>query len=333
MTKRLLAPLCALMVLGGGGLASAAPGDGRFQKVTLDDHPGEPIGLAVLPDRRVLYTARNGTVRMHDLGTGLNTVAARVPVYLHDEEGMQSIAIDPRFRRNRWVYLYFSPPLNTPLDDPATDVNEGDAPLLGRPSAFRRFKGVVRLSRFKLRGTRLALETEQKIIDVPVDRGACCHVGGHIDFDSRGNLLLSTGDDTIPFLSGGYTPIDERTGRNPALDAQRSASNTNDLRGKILRITPRRRKPGYTVPAGNLFPKRERRTRPEVYVMGIRNPYRFAVNRRTDEIYLGDYSPDALTANPKRGPAGTGRWMVVRKPANYGWPYCVTPSRSEERRV
>ena len=34
--------------------------------------------------------------------------------------------------------------------------------------------------------------------------GICCHVGGHIDFDSQGNLYLSTGDDTNPFESDGY---------------------------------------------------------------------------------------------------------------------------------
>ena len=37
-----------------------------FQKVTLNDRPGEPISLAVLPDLRVLHTARTGEVRIHD---------------------------------------------------------------------------------------------------------------------------------------------------------------------------------------------------------------------------------------------------------------------------
>ena len=66
----------------------------------------------------------------------------------------------------------------------------------------------------------------------------CCHVGGDIDFDAAGNLYLSTGDDTNPFDSGGYAPIDERADRNPAFDAQRTAGNSNDLRGKVLRIKP-----------------------------------------------------------------------------------------------
>ena len=297
-----------------------------FQKVTLNDRPGEPMSLAVLPDLRVLHTARTGQVRINDPRTGLNTIAADVPIYQHDEEGLQGVAIDPDFTRNHWVYLYYSPPGTTPVDDPDTpDVNEGDAPTTGTQADWDRFKGALRLSRFKLRGNTLDLTSEQQIIDVPVDRGLCCHVGGQIDFDSAGNLYLSTGDDTNPFESDGFAPLDDRAGRNPAFDARRSAGNTNDLRGKLLRIKV---KPngGYTVPRGNLFAPGTPKTRPEIYAMGLRNPFRFDVDPKTDQVYLADYSPDAQEANPERGPAGQGRWMVIGKPGNFGWPYCATPT-------
>ena len=293
--------------------AAAAPDDqspppaSSFQKVTLNDRPGEPMSLAVLPDLRVLHTARTGQVRIHNPRTGLNTLAAEVPIYQHDEEGLQGIAIDPNFSRNHWVYLYYSPPLDTPVDDPSTpEVNEGDAPFEGTEADFARFRGVLRLSRFKLVGDELDLSTEQQIIDVAADRGICCHVGGQIDFDGRGNLFLSTGDDTNPFFSDGYAPLDDRPGRNPAFDARRSAANTNDLRGKLLRI---RVKPGggYTVPEGNLFRPGTPRTRPEIYAMGLRNPFRFSVNRTNGDVYMADYSPDAPVPNPLRGPAGHGR--------------------------
>jgi cytochrome c len=309
------------------GADDAPPPDSDFQKVTLDDFPGEPIALAVLPDRRVLHTARTGEVRIHDPRSGRNILAAKIPVYQHDEEGVQGIAVDAGFSRNKWVYIYYSPPLNTPSDDPATpDVNEGDAPEEGTAADFAPYQGVMRLSRFKLNGDTLALGTEQKIIEVGTDRGMCCHVGGKIDFDSAGNLYLSTGDDTNPFASDGYVPIDERAGRNPAFDAQRSAGNTNDLRGKLLRIRVGANG-GYTVPRGNLFKPGTAGTRPEIYAMGLRNPFRFTVDKTNDLVYVGDYSPDANAANPARGPAGQGRWMAVDKPANYGWPYCVAPDQ------
>jgi cytochrome c len=302
----------------------APPSDQSFQKVTLNGAPGEPMGLAVLPDGRVLHTTRSGRLWLHEPSTGLNRVAGVIPVYQHDEEGLQGIAIDADFERNQWVYLYYSPPLATPLDDPTTpDVNEGDAPPTGSAPDWAPFAGVMRLSRFRLQADQLDLSSEQTILDVPVDRGICCHIAGHIDFDAQGNLYLSTGDDTNPFASDGFNPIDERPSQHPAFDAQRSAANTNDLRGKLLRI--RVSSDGsYSIPPGNLFPPDTPQTRPEIYAMGLRNPFRFSINRQTGDLYLADYSPDATAPDPARGPAGQGKWTIVRKPGNYGWPYCAT---------
>ena len=322
-----LAGTLALCALPSVAEAQAPPPDSQFQKVVIDDSPGEPMDLAVLPDGRVLHVTRQGQVWLHDPDTGLKTLAAQLDVYQHDEEGLQNIALDPNFEKNGWIYLYYSPPLNTPVDDPATPaVNEGDAPFFGTEADWARFKGVIRLSRFQWdeRTDTIDLGSEEQILDVPVDRGICCHVGGDIVFDGDGNLYLSTGDDTNPFESDGYSPIDERVGRNPAFDAQRTAANTNDLRGKILRITPTEGG-GYTIPEGNLFEDDDPLTRPEIYLMGLRNPFRIEYNVEEGELYVADYSPDAQTANPLRGPAGQGKWFIATEPGNYGWPYCATP--------
>lgn len=298
----------------GDGETSSEPGDEHtFRKVVLDPDPGEPMSLAVLPDASVLYASRLGQLWWLS-PEGEKLEAARFDVYTHDEEGLQGLALDPDFENNHWVYLYYSPPLNTP---------PGDAPETGTATDWERFRGALRLSRFRFEAPSLDLSSEQVLLEVPVDRGLCCHVGGQIDFDAAGNLYLSTGDDSNPFASGGYAPLDESPGRNPGYDSQRSAGNTNDLRGKLLRIHV---EPdgSYSIPEGNLFPPGMPQTRPEIYLMGLRNPFRFAVNRDTGALYLADYSPDASAANPLRGPAGTGKWMVVKQPGNYGWPYCAT---------
>jgi cytochrome c len=294
----------------------------RFVETVLDTQPGEPMALAVLPDGRVLHTTRDGDVWLHD-GALEKTLAARIPVYTHDEEGLQGIAIDPGFAENGWVYTYYSPPLATVVDVASTAVDEGLAPETGTADTWAPFQGALRLSRFAFAGGTLDLGSEQIILEVVVDRGICCHIGGQIDFDAAGNLLLSTGDDTNPFSSGGYTPIDERPDQNPAFDAQRSAGNTNDLRGKLLRIHV---EPDgtYTIPEGNLFASGTALTRPEIYAMGLRNPFRFSVDRRRGVVYLADYAPDAPVAKADRGPAGTGKWVVLRNAANLGWPYCAT---------
>src|SRR5689334_1253773 len=303
MRRVCVAGAAALVVFACPALAAGQgpPPDSQFQKVTIDQTPGEPIDLAVLPDSRVLHTERSGEVWLHDPDSGLKTLAAKVDVYQHDEEGLQSIALDPNFASNRWVYLYYSPPLNTPVDDPTTPtVNEGDAPGFGTAADFAKFKGYIQLSRFKWGGSTIDLRSEQKILQVPVDRGICCHVGGDIVFDGAGNLLLSTGDDSNPFESDGYAPIDERQGRNPVFDAQRTAANTNDLRGKVLRIKPGANG-GYTIPAGNLFVDQNPQTKPEIFLMGLRNPFRIEFNKQTGELYVADYSPDANQPNPARG--------------------------------
>ncbi len=128
--------------------------------------------------------------------------------------------------------------------------------------------------------------------------------------------------------------------QRPSADARRGSLNTNDLRGKVLRITVKdgdisaadanRADFGsgtgaYTIPAANLFPlvagAPQAKTRPEVYAMGFRNPFRIQVDEN-DVAYVSDYSPDSRVNVRGRGPAGTGRFEIVRQASNYGWPVC-----------
>src|SRR5262245_23838335 len=282
---------------------------------------GEPMSLAVLPDRSVLHTSRNGELRRTD-AAGTTSVIGVLSVYSHDEEGLQGVGVDPGFATNRFIYLFYAPPLSTPA---------GDAPASG--TDFSAWNGVNRLARFTL-NTDFTLNTASQVtvLEVPTSRGICCHVGGDIDFDAAGNLYLSTGDDTNPFESDGYSPIDERADRNPAYDAQRSAANTNDLRGKVLRIKVNANGT-YSIPSGNLFPPGTAQTRPEIYAMGFRNPFRLSVDKPTGIVYLGDYGPDAGAANASRGPGGQVEFNRITSAGNYGWPYCTGKNTTNETYV
>ncbi|MBG6134122.1 glucose/arabinose dehydrogenase [Longispora fulva] len=316
----LAAPLCAV-ALPAPAQAHTVINAPDFQQVSLargTAEMGEPISMAVLPDRSVLHTSRDGTLRL-TTAAGATKVSGRLNVYTHDEEGMQGVGIDPNFTTNRFIYLYYAPLLSTPA---------GDAPLSG--TDFSVWQGYNRLSRFVLRtdGT-LDLASEKKVLDVGTDRGNCCHVGGDIDFDAAGNLYLSTGDDSNPFYSDGYAPLDERGDSNPVLDSQRSAGNTNDLRGKVLRIKVNA-DASYSIPAGNLFAPGTARTRPEIYAMGFRNPYRMTVDKATGIVYLGDYGPDAGSTSSARGPAGQVEFDRIPSAGNYGWPYCTGTNTTTE---
>ena len=327
-----LASALLLVVAGLTGLAgvtlAAAPASAvinaaDFQQVTLakgEAEVGEPLTISVLPDRSVLHTARNGTLRRTD-ANGTTSVIATIPVYQHDEEGLQGVAADPGFATNRFIYLYYAPPLSTPA---------GDAPATGTAADWTTWTGVNRLSRFTLNADfTVNMASQVTVLDVPANRGICCHVGGDLDFDAAGNLYLTTGDDSNPFDSASYAPIDERPDRNPAYDAQRSAGNTNDLRGKLLRIHVNA-DGSYSIPSGNLFAPGTAKTRPEIYAMGFRNPFRMSVDKATGIVYLGDYGPDAGSTDPNRGPGGQVEFNRITSAGNYGWPYCTGTNTTTE---
>ena len=157
---------------------------------------------------------------------------------------------------------------------------------------------------------------------MPVQRAECCHHGGGMVFDkATGDLWLAIGDNTNPFASDGYAPIDERAGRD-SWDAQRSSANTNDLRGKLLRIHPES-DGTYTVPNGQPVPAGHGQDQPEIYGMGFRNPFRIGIDPKTHNPLVADYGPDAGSASATAGPENTVEWNLISKPGFYGWPYCV----------
>ncbi len=292
--------------------AKSRPEENRFVKKVLVSNLDEPTELAVLDDQRVLFAERKGKVKLYNPKTGKVKIVAEVPVYTKQEYGLMGLNIDPNFKTNKLLYLYYSPP--------STEADTAQ-----------------HLSRFKYDDVNdtLLLSTEELFLKVPVKRTDCCHTGGSIAFDAKGNLYLSTGDDVNPFQSNGFGPIDERPGRE-GFDGQHSSSNTMDYRGKILRIKPRygdRRAnmPGgtnlYDIPEGNLFPVGTDKTLPEIYIMGNRNPYRISVDQRTGFLYWGEVGPDASNDDPKRGPRGYDEVNQARKAGYFGYPLFVADNK------
>ena len=296
--------------------------DGAFHKVILDsdrDQDGDgqpedtvvnPMEIAVAPDGRVFFIERSGLLKVWSPTTKASSVVGTLPVYTELEDGLLGIALDPNFAKNSWLYLFYS--------DPQTRTN-----------ATQHKTGDNRISRFTLRDGTLDKGSEKILLHITTQRDQCCHSAGSLAFDGSGNLYASTGDNTHPGESDGYTPIDERPGREP-WNAQKSAANANDLRGKILRIHP---EPDgtITIPAGNLFPPGTPKTRPEIYVMGNRNPFRISVDKATSHLYWGEVGPDAGGPNDKRGPAGFDEINQARAAGNFGWPFFAGDNRPYHR--
>jgi glucose/arabinose dehydrogenase/PKD repeat protein/plastocyanin len=295
------------------------PTEASLTKVTLDDETENPMELAVANDGRVFFieigagalNSFDSAVKMYDPGTDETYVVGEIPVHRRNENGLLGIALDPDFDANNFVYLYYSVP------GPQNEM------------------GTQHLSRFTFDPEsgevgQLDMASEVVLLEIPHQRRTCCHSAGSLAFGPDDNLYLTTADDTTPFQTSGYAPIDAREcGPGPgsegctlsdpvdarhAFDARRTSGNAADLRGKLIRIDPLESAtpedaPGlgstYEVDDQNLFTSGQYDDlfpggtydpalgRPEIFAMGFRNPFRFTVDPETGWVYLGQVGPDA----------------------------------------
>jgi glucose/arabinose dehydrogenase len=132
--------------------------------------------------------------------------------------------------------------------------------------------------------------SEQKILQV--DQPAPNHNGGQLQFGPDGYLYIGMGD------GGG------------AGDQWGNAQATGVLLGKILRIDVGGTD-AYTIPADNPFAGKAG-ARPEIWALGLRNPWRFSFDRATGDLYIADVGQSAyeeVDFQPAHSPGGQ----------NYGW--------------
>ncbi|MBX2898673.1 MAG: PQQ-dependent sugar dehydrogenase [Cyclobacteriaceae bacterium] len=257
--------------------------------------------MAFLKDGRILLAERKGNLKAFDPATGEVKVLATLAVntkytskegrVTEAEEGLMGLIADPDFEKNHWIFMYYA--------DPAEPKHV--------------------LARWELHGDSLYAQTKKIILEVPTQRETCCHTGGGMAFDANGNLYLTVGNNTGN-PANGTAGFDERPGRE-SWDDQRTAGNTNDLRGKILRIHPEA-DGTYTIPKGNLFAKGTDKTRPEIYTMGHRNPWRISIDSKNGYIYWGEVGPDA-SRDSIIGPRGYDEFNQARKAGFFGWPYFI----------
>ncbi len=132
--------------------------------------------------------------------------------------------------------------------------------------------------------------SEQKILQI--EQPASNHNGGQLQFGPDGYLYIGMGD-------GG------RAG-----DPWGNAQNPGVLLGKMLRIDVAGTDT-YAVPADNPF-LNQPGARPEIWALGLRNPWRFAFDRATNDLYIADVGQnlyEEVDFQPAGSPGGE----------NYGW--------------
>lgn len=285
------------------------------------------------------------------------------------EYGLLGIAVDPKFSQNGYVYLQYFPTFNE-------NTKPKGLPIERRISKMSQ----PRISRFTIdRATKqLDLDSERILFQYDAQIFSCCHVGGGMGFDQEGNLYVTTGDtnssqnqagangvDTGPLGYGGNNPLAKcpvgpateassahcGTANYSYQDARRTAGNTNDYNGKMLRFNPLEDIPAGTEPGvgktyslpttespngPNLFDGKEGgggKTKPEIYAMGLRNPSRLSIDPKTGTPYSAWVGPDAQNPNAAWGPSTYENAAQLTRAGNYGWPYCMGNKQAYRDRV
>jgi glucose/arabinose dehydrogenase len=147
-----------------------------------------------------------------------------------------------------------------------------------------------RVVRVTARGDRAVEGSEKLIFRLPNQRTPRHH-GGSLDFGKDGKLYVSVGDN----------------------EQERPAQSLKSTLGKILRIN----KDG-TIPKDNPFYKRTKGQNRAIWALGLRNPFKIAVQPRTGTIFINDV-----------GSIGSDAWEEINrgaKGANYGWPVVEGPA-------
>ncbi|MBK7985020.1 MAG: PQQ-dependent sugar dehydrogenase [Candidatus Competibacteraceae bacterium] len=148
------------------------------------------------------------------------------------------------------------------------------------------------VSRFRAarRAPNVALRRSETLV-LSVTQPYANHNGGQLQFGPDGFLYIGTGDGG----SGG--------------DPENRAQDGGSLLGKLLRIDVNQSP--YGIPTDNPFSNRTD-IRPEIWAVGLRNPWRFSFDRATGDLYIADVGQDAweeVNFQPAAGPGGL----------NYGW--------------
>ena len=292
MTARIISPLLVLIL---GIQATAQKYDpGRLEREVLVTSSRDALQLEILANGDIVFVEFAGGVKRWDSKTKTVITLGRVPTHAKGEVGLLGFAVSPNYLKNGHLFALYCPEVK---------------------------QGTMRVSRFTVKGNRLLVKSEEELLSWPYDVEHVFHMGGAVFMDGRGHLYIGNGDNCHwnPGL-----PLDMRPGRK-SWDALRSAGNSQDLRGKILRIQPKAGG-GYAIPEGNLF-KNPKQGRPEIYAMGVRNPFRMSVDDTTGTLYFGDVGPNVMP-KLKILPLGYDEINAAPKAGNFGWPLFIGANES-----
>jgi glucose/arabinose dehydrogenase len=151
--------------------------------------------------------------------------------------------------------------------------------------------GDTRVERYSVSADRGRADPASARLVIGIDQPFSNHNGGLVAFGPDGKLYVGMGD-------GGGSADPQETGQDPL-----------QLLGKLLRLDVDGAAP-YAIPADNPYAGRTDR-RPEIWALGLRNPWRFSWDRTAGLLYVADVGQNRLEEIDvvPAGQAGV----------NYGW--------------
>jgi glucose/arabinose dehydrogenase len=176
-----------------------------------------------------------------------------------DERGVLGLALHPKFRQNRKLYVYYSAPLRKEM-----------------PTNWNHTSHVSEFKVTEKDSARVDPASERVLLQI--DEPQFNHNCGRILFGPDGYLYIGLGD--------GGQANDTGVGHAPEGNGQ----NLSTLLGKILRIDVDKGDP-YSVPPDNPFVGTK--ARPEIFAYGLRNPWGISFDRGgTREMFAADVGQD-----------------------------------------
>src|SRR5438270_5815089 len=240
------------------GLSAARVASGLPGSLFVTAPPGDT--------QRLFIVRKTGQIHILNLATGtLNTTPflnIQPQLATINEEGLLGMAFDPNYATNGKFYLNFTVPGGT----------------WGN--------GITHISQFQVSAASpdIADNSNENILLV-FDHPETNHVGGWIGFSPRPgddyNLYIATGD------GGGAN--DQGTGH---IDPGGNAQNNTTLLGKMLRVHVDATNGAVSIPLDNPF-LGSSIFRQEIWVFGLRNPWRNSFDAQTGRMVIGDVGQDA----------------------------------------
>ncbi|MGX1197079.1 PQQ-dependent sugar dehydrogenase [Parvibaculum sp. MBR-TMA-1.3b-4.2] len=158
---------------------------------TFADELDHPWGLAFLPDGRMLLTERVGRLRIVDKEGGLSYPVAGLPdIDVRGQGGLLDVAIDPDFKKNKFVYLSFT--------EPGEDGMNGTAVLRGKLAED--------MNEPRLSNVKVIFRQHPKV-------DGSGHFGSRLVFDRKGHLFITLGERYFDSVRGQAQDLDSDLGK------------------------------------------------------------------------------------------------------------------------